>query len=182
MEGALHGFDLLGALLFAHLGNGEHQVDRLVVVQGGGLDAEQVGEEQLCFAAIGGQIVDLSAEGDGAAQPCGQIGERDGGRHADLGTHVAERGLGTGPDDVLDGEGITVEGLFARIGIDQADDRGDVQPEVVAERRVLTEIVGVVGIIVRSEAVAGQQDDALSDLGAQLATARGIGLCGKHSA
>ena len=40
-ERAFHRLDLLGALLLAHFGHGEHQFDRLVVVQQFGLDAEQ---------------------------------------------------------------------------------------------------------------------------------------------
>ena len=182
VEGALHGFDLFGALLFAHLGHGEHQIDRFVVVQRRGFDSEQFGEQEFRFAAIGGQVVDLAAQGDGLAQAGGQIGRREGLRHADLGTQFAECGLGAGPDDVFDGEVVAVEGLFARVGVDQADHRRDVQSEVVAERRILTEVVGVVGVVVRSQRIAGQQDDALSDSGAQLAAARGIGFCGEHKA
>ena len=85
------------------------------------------------------------------------------------------------PDDVLDGEVVAVEGLLARVGVDHADERRDVQPEVVEERRVLAEVVGVVGIVVRGEPVSGEQDDALPDLRAQLAAARGIGFCREHN-
>ena len=181
-EGALHGFDLLGALLFAHFGHGEHQVDGLVVVQRCGFDSEEFRELEFGFAAIGRQVVDLAPECDGLSEPGGEFGHREGGRHADLGAHFAEGGLRPGPDDVLDGEVIAVEGLLAGIGIDEPDDVGDIQPEIVSERGVLPEIVGVVGIVVGREGISGQEDNALSDFGAQLAAASGIGFGGKHSA
>ena len=38
--------------------------------------------------------------------------------------------------------------LFARVGVDQARQRGDVQPEIVEERRILPEVVGVIRVII----------------------------------
>ena len=64
-EGALHLFELLGALALAHLGHGEHDLHRLVVVQQGGGDAQQRRKLQLGLAAVRGQVVDRPP---GAAQ------------------------------------------------------------------------------------------------------------------
>ena len=176
-EGSLHLLDLLGALLFAHLRHGEHQVHRLVVVQQGGLDAQQFRQLELRFAAVGRQVVDFAPLGDGLAQARLEGGRREGLRNAYLGAQLAERGLRTGPDDVLDGEVVAVEGLLARVGVDQTHQRGNVESEVVEERRVLAEIVGVVGVVVRCGGVSRKQDDALPDFRAQHLAARDIGFC-----
>ena len=176
-EGAFHLLDLFGALLFAHLRHGEHQVHRLVVVQQRGPDAQQLRQLEFGFPAVGREVVDPASQGDGLAKAFFQLGHREGRRDADPGAHLAQRGLRTGPDDVLDGEVVAVERLLARVGVDHPDHRRDVQPEVVAERRVLPEIVGVVGVVVGRQGVAREEDDAASDFGAQLVTARGIGFC-----
>ena len=176
-EGALHRLDLLGALDLAHLRDGEHQVDRLVVVQQRRSDPQQRRELQLRFAAVGRQVVYAAAEPDRGGQIVGQRRQRAAVGDARAGAFFAQRGLRSGPDDVLDGEIVAVQRLFARVGVDHADDRRHVQPEIVAERGVLPEVVGVVGIIVRRERIAREQDDAASDLRAQLVAARGIGFC-----
>ena len=180
LEGAFHLLDLLGALLLAHLGHGEHQFHRLVVVQQGGVDSQQRREPELRLAPVGRQVVDAAALCDRLAQPRFERRRREGLRDADPGAQFAQGGLRTGPDDVLHREVVAVERLLARVGVDHADQRGGVQPEVVEERRVLPEVVGVVGVVVRGQPVAREQDDALSDLRAQLAAARGIGFCREH--
>ena len=177
VEGILHLRHLLGALDLAHLRDGEHQVDRLVVVQQRRSDPQQRRELQLRFAAVGGQVVDLAPLGDGLAQARLEGGRREGLRNAYLGAQLAERGLRAGPDDVLDGEVVAVEGLLARVGVDQTHQRGNVESEVVEERRVLAEIVGVVGVVVRCGGVSRKQDDALPDFRAQHLAARDIGFC-----
>ena len=176
-EGAFHLLDLFGALLLAHLRHGEHQVHRLVVVQQRGFDAQQRRQLELGLPAVGRQVVDPAAQGDRPAQLFFELRHRERRRDARSGAHFAQRGLRSGPDDVLDGEIVAVQRLFARVGVDHADDRRHVQPEIVAERGVLPEVVGVVGIIVRRERIAREQDDAASDLRAQLVAARGIGFC-----
>ena len=158
-ERAFHRLDLLGALLLAHFGHGEHQFDRLVVVQQFGLDAEQRRQLELRLAAVGRQVVDLAAQRNGFAEPLFKFGHGERRRDADFGAQFAQRGLRTGPDDVLDREIVAVQRLFARVGVDQARQRRGVQPEVVAERRILPEIVGVVRIVVGRKGVARQQDD-----------------------
>ena len=173
-EGAFHLFDLFGALLLAHFRHGEHQVYRLVVVQQCGLDTQQRRQLEFGLAAVGRQEMDFAAQGDGPAQPRFELRHRECGRDADFGAHLAQR---SGPDDVLDCEIVAVQRLFARVGVDQAGDGRHVQPEIVAERGVLAEIVGVVGVVVRREGVARKQDDSAPDLRAQFVAARGIGFC-----
>ena len=103
--------------------------------------------------------MDLAAQRNGFAEPLFKLGHGERRRDADFGAQFAQRGLRTGPDDVLDGEIVAVQRLFARIGVDQARQRRGVQSEVVAERRILPEIVGVVRIVVGRKGVARQQDD-----------------------
>ena len=176
-EGAFHLLDLFGALLLAHLRHGEHQVHRLVVVQQCGFDAQQCRQLEFRLPAVGRQVVDPAAQRDRPAQSFFKLRHRERRRDAHFGAHLAQRGLRSGPDDVLDGEIVAVERLFARVGVDQAGDRRHIQSEVVAQRGVLPEIVGVVGIVVRREGIAREQDDAAPDLRAQLVAARSIGFC-----
>ena len=180
MEGALQGFDLLGALLLAHLGHGHHQVDRLVVVQQRGAYSEQFRELEFRLPAVGREVVDAAPQGNGSAQTPLEFRHGECCADADLGSHVAQHGLRACPDDVLDRKVVAVKGLLARIGVDHADQRRDVESEVVPEGRILPEIVGVVGIIVCREGVSGQQDDAAADLRAQGFAPCGIGFCGEH--
>ena len=124
--------------------------------------------------------MDAAALGDGARKAGLQFGHGVRCADADLGAHLAQRGLRAGPDDVLHGEVVAVERLLARVGVDDSRDARHVQPEVVAERRILAECVGVIGVVVRREGVARQQDQPLPDAGAQLAAARLVGGCRKH--
>ena len=159
LERALHLFDLLGALFLAHFGHGEHQVYRLVVVQQCGFDTQQRRQPKLCLSAVRGQEMDFAPQRNGFAEPFLEFGEGICRCDADLCAQLAQRGLRACPDDVLDREIVAVECLFARVGVDQARQRGDVQPEIVEERRILPEIVGVVRIVVGRKGVARQQDD-----------------------
>ena len=176
LEGALHLLNLLGALLLAHLGDGHHQLDRLVVVQQFGLDAQQRRELELRLAAVGGQVVDPAPQRDGLAQPRLELGQRMGLGDAHAGAQLVQRGLRAGPDDVLDREVVAVERLVARVDVDDADERRRVEAEEVEERRVLAEVVCVVRIVVRREGVAREHDESLADFLAQRQTACGIGL------
>ena len=76
---------------------------------------------------------------------------------------------------------VAIEGRLASFGIDQAHQRGVVQAEVVAERGVLTEVVGVVGIVIGREGVAGQQDQSRADLLTKRLATRHVGRRCKHS-
>ena len=176
-EGPFEGLDLLGALLLAHFGHGHHQLYRLVVVEHGRRDAQQRRELELRLAAVGRQVVDAAALGDGARKAGLQFGHGVRCADADLGAHLAQRGLRAGPDDVLHGKVVAVERLLARVGVDDSRDARHVQPEVVAERRILAEVVGVIGVVVGRKRIAGQQDEARSDARAQLVAACGVGLC-----
>ena len=148
LECALHLLDLLGALFLAHFGHGEHQVYRLVVVQQCGFDTQQRRQPKLSLSAVGRQEMDFAPQRNGFAEPFLEFGEGVCRRDADLCAQLAQRGLRACPDDVLDREIVAVECLFARVGVDQARQRGDVQPEIVKERRILPEIVGVVRVVV----------------------------------
>ena len=109
-----------------------------------------------------------------------EAGQRMRFRDPGFGGLFAERGLGTGPDDVLYRQVVAVEGLFARVGVDQPRERRRIQSEVVAESRILPEVVGVVGIVVGRSLVARDQDQTRSDLVAQGLAARCIGFGWKH--
>ena len=176
-EGALHRPDLLGALRLAHLRHGQHQLHRLVVVQQRRRDAQQLGELQLRLTAVGRQEVDAAPLRDRLAQPPRELRHREGRRDARTGTQLAQRGLRSRPHDILDREVVAVERLLARVGVDHARDRGHVQTEKVAERGVLPEIVGVIGVVVGRERIARKQHEAAADLAPQRRTPRRIGGC-----
>ena len=148
VEGILHLRHLLGALDLAHLRDGEHQVDRLVVVQQRRSDPQQRRELQLRFAAVGRQVVYAAAEPDRGGQIVDQRRQRAAVGDARAGAFFAQRGLRPRPDDVVDGEIVAEKHLLARIGVDDARERRPVEAEIVEERRILTEIVGVVGRVV----------------------------------
>ena len=115
--------------------------------------------------------MDAAAQSDGLADALAKGADRESPCDADLGAHLPQRRLRAGPDDVLDGEVVAVKGGFARLGIQQTRDARHIEAEVVAERGVLTEVVGVVGIIVGGILVAREQDQALADFAAELVAA-----------
>ena len=89
-----------------------------------------------------------AAEPDRGGQIVGQRRQRAAVGDARAGAFFAQRGLRPRPDDVVDGEIVAEKHLLARIGVDDARERRPVEAEIVEERRILTEIVGVVGIVV----------------------------------
>ncbi len=180
LEGALQGLDLLGALALAHLRHGEHQIERLALVQHRQPYAQQLGEHYLRLAAIWRQIVHRAVQRYGRTQHAGQLLHGMRLLHARLGGHFAQRGLRSRPYDILDREVVAEEHLLARVGIDHTRYRRHVKAEEVAERRVLTEVVCVVGIVVRRIGIAGQQDKAAADTAAQLGAPCDIGLFTEH--
>ena len=173
--------DLLGTFLFPHLGYGHHQLDRLVIVQCGRFEAQQVGEQQLGFASVRGQVVDAASLDDGFGQVRFQVGQREGVRNACFGPLFAQRRLRPRPDDVFDREVVAVQRNLSGVGIDQADQRRGVESEVVEERGVLAEIIGVVEVVVGCEHIARNEDQAAAHLAAQGAAASDVDFFCKHS-
>ena len=181
LECALQSLDLLCRLLLAHLSYGEHQIQRLALVEHAEADAEPVGNLNLELCTIGRQVVHGAVLLDSLAQYIANSVAGVALLHAYLASLVSDCGHGACPDDILHREVITEEHRLTRLCIDKTDERGYIQAEVVAECRVLTVVVCVIRIVVRHLGVCGEKDKSLAYAARQLGTTANISLFAEHS-
>ena len=71
--------------------------------------------------------------------------------------------------------------LFADLVLDQVDQCRGVESEIIEERGVLAEIIGVVEVVVGCEHIARNEDQAAAHLAAQGAAASDVDFFCKHS-
>ena len=137
----------------------------------GRLHARQLPKPDAVVATIGRQEVDWFSTDD----CCQFIHRPDVGNTYGSG-HLAQRGLGTRPDDVVDGQLIAEDDFAVLIDVDDGGQSGVVEAEEIKERGVLTETVGVVGIIHRCLVVAEEEQQAAAHVALQLGAATDIGF------
>lgn len=167
VESLFQSRDLLRALALAHLRHGEEQVERLAVVEHARGYAEHIRQLQFGLAAVGRQVVHCAALLYGATHVRGEGRHRLGVRHAHLRRQIGDGGLRSHPYYVVHGEVVAVERLRARVGVDYARQHRHVVAEKVEERRVLTEMIGVVRIVHGRLRVAREQDQSVTDSAAK---------------
>ena len=93
----------------------------------------------------------------------GELRERTGLRHAHLLGQRSNRRLIAHPDDVIDGEVITENDRLVRVEVDDGGDVGDGKSKEIEEVTILTEVIGIVGIVHRGLMVAQKHGDTVLD-------------------
>lgn len=184
VDSLLYLFNLLGCLVVAHIDDGtDESLPPLTHIVGGDRTGRKK-PERLQFedvlGAVGGQEMDGAARGQGSLDHLLETGEGKGLRGSDHGGLLAEEGLRAHPDDVVDGEVVAEDNVASFIDVDDGSEAVEVESEVVEERGVLTETVGVVGIIHRSMVVAEEQQHAAAHAALQLRPPLDIGFFAKH--
>ena len=172
---------LLVRLNLTHLRNRKEQVERHAVVHHRRHDAQQLRYLKRRLAAIRGQVVYLASLSQGVAQIRRQRRHGPRLRHPNLGREIRYRRLRAPPDDILNRKVIAIERLGTAVGVDNTRQGGQALSEKVEERRILTEVVGVAGIVHGRLVIARQQDQSAADSAAKLRTALRISLCRKHN-
>ena len=181
LEGTLHSLNLLARLHLAHLRHGKHQIHRLVWIEFRYRQTQKARKFNLALTTIWWQVVNLATRlhrcGNNPVESLQGLAIR----HSDLGTQLHEAWLRTCPDDILDGKVVAKEHRLARLGIYDTHKCRQLQTKIVLEGRVLTEVVGVVGIVVWRIEVSGDKDNTLTYTTAQLGTTRYVGCWTEHS-
>ena len=93
----------------------------------------------------------------------GELRERTGLRHAHLLGQRGNRRLVAHPDDIVDGEVVAEDNRLVRVEVDDGRDVGDGKSEEIEEIAVLTEVIGIVGIVHRGFMVAQKHGDTVLD-------------------
>ena len=156
-QGRLDLLDLLRALQRAL---GDHRLDELdrgVVFDRLGADAQQLFQPQGVLAAVGGQEVDLAPLAHGLLQHFAQIGQRPRVGDADPGAAAFQRRLRAHPDDVLHLQVVAEDRLPVLVDVDDRGQAGKIQAEEIEERAVLAVMVGVGRVVHRALAVAQEK-------------------------
>lgn len=132
------------------------------------------------LGAVGGQEMDGAARGQGSLDHLLETGEGKGLRGSDHGSLLAEKRLCAHPNDVIDGGVVAKDDVAPFIDVDDGSEAVEVEPEIIEERGVLTETVGVVGIVHRSMVVAEEQQHAAAHAALQLRPPLDIGFFAEH--
>ena len=90
-------------------------------------------------------------------------------------------GLDTHPDDAIDGELVAKDNLAVLIDVDDGGKTGIIGAKEIEERRVLTIVIGVVGIVHATLVVAEEEQQATLQRVFQLLTATDISFFCKHN-
>ncbi len=159
--GAFHLGDLQFALDLAHGDDGLDEVDADIVGHLINITAEPFGTLDLRVGTIGRQDMDLTALGDGLLKVFTKFVEVAAVGDADAVALFLQRGQGTAPDDIVDGDFDAEENLIARLKVDDTNQVGMVEAEVIGEVAVLAVDIGVVGIVEGGLVVGREEGDAL---------------------
>ena len=151
---------LLVRLLVAQRYDGNGKLYRNAVRYRLRADAEPAAQLQFVVGTVGRQEVHRTPFPYRERQLLLQHGQRGGMRNAASSTQFAYGRLRSRPDDVVHRQVVAEEPVLARINVEQADQVGQFETVEVEEIAVLTEMVAVVGIVPRSLAVAGQQNES----------------------
>ena len=87
----------------------------------------------------------------------------------------SQRGLGTRPDDIVDGQLVAKHNLAVFIDIDDSRQTRIIESEEIEEGRVLTEAVGIVGIVHAHLIVTQEEQQSATHVLLQLCPAAEIG-------
>ena len=137
----------------------------------GHTDTGQLFQPQLVGMAVRRQEVNLTSLTLGTLYHLFQLGQWSTLLHAHLSSLLGHTGLGTHPDNIVHGKVITKEGLFPTLNIYHTGKARMIDTEEIEERTVLTEMIGIIGIVGRCLAIAQQQDKTTAYLAAQRFTA-----------
>jgi hypothetical protein len=163
LDGAVHLGDLGLGLDQPLVDHGLHERARRVVVGRLGRDAERRLERDSVLGSILRQKVDRSIGAPGRRQRPLELSDRHRMMSARRRGEVDQRRLRAHPHHVGQGGLGAEQGRLRRVGVDRPGEIGHVEPKVVAERSVLPEAVGVVGVVHRAEPVPRQEDQATAD-------------------
>ena len=145
VAGAFYLGDFLGSLMIALFHHGADERHGAFLV--GRRQAQPVHQLQFVLGTIGRQVVDGAALLDGVVQ----IGHQLVGRTCLDNAHgsglLVQGGLGTHPDDVVDGEFIAEDDFTVLVNVNHGIQPGKVQAEIIKERGVLAVAEGVVLVI-----------------------------------
>ena len=95
--------------------------------------------------------------------------------HADFSGHVADTLDRTVPDDVVDVDFVAHEEFPAAVGVDDADQAVTLLSEEVQERAVLSELVGIGGVVDGTVVVPEDEDEPVAHQLAQCGAPLSIG-------
>ena len=91
-------------------------------------------------------------------------------------TLVAERRLSACPHDIVDGQFIAKDYFTILVHIDDSNQAGIVKSEEIEHRGVLTEAIGIVGIVHAYLIIAKEEQQAALHVALQLGTTADIGF------
>ena len=152
----------------------------------GRLHPEQFPEPHLVVTAIGRQEVDRLSLGTGFVDIVLQLLHGHRVADADLRTLILQRRLCTCPDDIIDGEFIAKHNLAVLIHIDDGSQTSVVESEEIEKRAVLTERIGVIGIVHAYLVVSQEEQQSATHILLQLSPAADISaffnlhVCSSH--
>ena len=99
---------------------------------------------------------------------------------ATQGSSLAEAGLGARPNNVVHGHVVAIDGGLTRRGVHHGSQIGLVEAEEIEECAVLTESVGVVGVVKSRLCITQNNDEAIGHGLCQTLAALDIYLLLKH--
>ena len=171
-------FDFLGRLVVALRHHGTDKGYRPLLACG--RQAQPVHQLQLVLGAVGRQVMDALTALHGLVQVADDIG-----RGACVGDahgcgFLAERGLRTHPDDVVDAQFVAENDFTVFVDVDDGRQPGEGKSEIIKESRILTIAEGVVLVVQSLFVVPQEQQDTRAHGFLQLGSALYISFFRKH--
>ena len=162
------------------LDTGQNKLHGGVVLDGVELVTEQHTEFPLVVGAVGRQVMDAARLADGLVAEGLQGGEVTAVRHTHAGGQFLDAGQGACPDDIVDVVVVGEEIIFAIVTVEHTYQVFALKAEEIEKGAVLTEPIGVVGVIAGCFVVALDDDKPVAYVLAQLFTTGDISLFFEH--
>ena len=161
-DGLFDFLDFLGTLDAALLDTGQDELHGGVVLHSVEFMAEQQTELTLVVGAVGWQVMDAASLADGLGTKGLEGGEIATILHAHTGGKFFDAGQGAGPDDIVDVVVVSEEIVYSVVAVQHADKIFALKTEEIEKCTVLTEPIGVVGVVAGGFVVALNDDKAMA--------------------
>ena len=169
--------------LALHLTHGDDSLDEFqtdILLHLVDMAVQPIRTLDLCVATVGRQHVYLAAFDQGLLEVFSEMVEVAAVGDADAVALLFQRRQGATPNHVVDGDIHAKENLLATLKVDDADQVGVVETEIIGEVAVLTIDVGVVGIVEGGFVVGREESDALRDHFFQCSATATVNIFCKH--
>ena len=161
-DGLLYFLDFLGALDAALLDTGQDELHGGVVLHSVEFIAEQQTELTLVVGAVGRQVMDAASLADGLGTKGLEGGEIATILHAHTGGKFFDAGQRACPDDIVDVVIVGKKIVFPVVAVEDTNQVLTLEPEEIEKRTVLTEPIGVVGVVAGGFVVALNDDKTVA--------------------